>query len=134
MRTEHPTSPSRILVVDDNADAAQTLCSLLAMDGHTVQVAFAGPEALQCVESFRPHIVLLDIGLPGIDGYEVARRIRASYEQPIHLVALTGYGQEADRDRARGAGFADHLVKPVEYSKLQQTLASIAATGSCTDT
>jgi len=128
------TPPSRILVVDDNADAAQTLSSLLALDGHSVQVAFAGPQALQSVESFRPHIVLLDIGLPGIDGYEVARRIRESHPRPIHLVALTGYGQDADRERARMAGFAEHLVKPVEYSKLQQTLASIAAAGSCTDT
>ncbi len=133
-RPDSVASPSRILVVDDNADAAQTLCSLLAMDGHSVQVAFAGPQALQSVESFRPHIVLLDIGLPGIDGYEVTRRIRETHERPIHLVALTGYGQDSDRERARVAGFADHLVKPVEHSKLQQTLASIASTGSYTDT
>ncbi len=125
--TADATAPSRILVVDDNADAAETLSSLLALDGHSVEVAFAGPQALQTVASFRPHVVLLDIGLPGIDGYEVARRIRESHPQPIHLVALTGYGQEADRERARMAGFADHLVKPVEYSKLQQTIASIVS-------
>jgi signal transduction histidine kinase len=126
--------PSRILVVDDNADAAETLSSLLAMEGHSVQVAFAGPQALQSVESFCPQVVLLDIGLPGIDGYEVARRIRENHRQPIYLVALTGYGQDADRERARAAGFADHLVKPVEYARLQQTLAAFATTDSCRDT
>jgi CheY-like chemotaxis protein len=131
-RAANAALPSRILVVDDNADAARTLSSLLALDGHTVQIAFAGPQALEGVESFSPDVVLLDIGLPGIDGYEVARRIRDHHPRPIHLVALTGYGQEADRERARAAGFADHLVKPVEYSKLQQTLAAITA-GSCRD-
>jgi PAS domain S-box-containing protein len=104
----------RILVVDDNADAAEALALALGATGHEVQLASDGPSALVAAAEFAPEVVLLDIGLPGIDGYEVARRLRADKRsQGMVLVALTGYGQEEDRRRARDAGFDHHLVKPI---------------------
>jgi signal transduction histidine kinase len=122
-------SPRRILVVDDNQDGAEMLGSLLALDGHTVETVYSGPEALARLGGFRPDVVLLDIGLPGLDGYEVARRIRADPQwSAVQLVAMTGYGQEGDRERSRAAGFAAHLVKPVEYPALQSVIrAGMAA-------
>ena len=116
----------RILVVDDNADGVEMLARLLQIDGHQVETALSGSEALERMASFRPEVAILDIGLPGLDGYEVARRIRARDEgQPVQLIAVTGYGREEDRDRARDAGFAAHLVKPVEFSALQRVLAGL---------
>jgi CheY-like chemotaxis protein len=113
----------RILIVDDNEDAADSLGMVLGLDGHQVLSAYTGAQALELAHSFKPEIVLLDIGLPGVDGYEVARRIRAlAGLQTVHLVAITGYGQDADKARARAAGFADHLVKPVEFTALQRIL------------
>jgi CheY-like chemotaxis protein len=104
----------RILVVDDNADSAEALALALGATGHEVRLAGDGPSALDVAAEFRPEVVLLDIGLPGMDGYELARRFRASKEwSGIVLVALTGYGQEEDRRRAQDAGFDHHLVKPV---------------------
>jgi PAS domain S-box-containing protein len=121
-------APSRILVVDDNQDAADSLAMMLALDGHEVRQTYAGAPALACLREFRPDVILLDIGLPGMDGYEVARRIR---EEPdganIRLIALTGYGQESDKSRTRAAGFDEHLVKPVELRNLHQALAGGAA-------
>jgi CheY-like chemotaxis protein len=121
------TAPSRILIVDDNQDAADSLAMMLALDGHEVRQTYAGAPALACLREFRPDVILLDIGLPGMDGYEVARRIR---EQPdgssIRLIALTGYGQESDKSRTRAAGFDEHLVKPVELRNLHQALAGLA--------
>ena len=118
-------APSRILVVDDNQDAADSLAMMLALDGHEVRQTYAGAPALACLREFRPDVILLDIGLPGMDGYEVARRIR---EQPdgasVRLIALTGYGQESDKSRTRAAGFDEHLVKPVELRNLHQALAA----------
>jgi PAS domain S-box-containing protein len=103
----------RILVVDDNGDAAESLALVLGMTGHEVRLAGDGPSALAAAAEFRPEIVLLDIGLPGMDGYEVARRLRSGDgPRDMSLVALTGYGQDADRERARAAGFDHHLVKP----------------------
>jgi CheY-like chemotaxis protein len=114
----------RILIVDDNEDAAESLGMVLGLDGHEVVCAYTGEQALEQARSFKPEVVLLDIGLPGVDGYEVARRIRALGDlQTVRLVAITGYGQEADKARARAAGFADHLVKPVEFPALQRILA-----------
>jgi signal transduction histidine kinase/CheY-like chemotaxis protein len=109
----------RILVVDDNIDAAETLGALLELSGHAIRLAHTGHEALVAVAEQRPEIVLLDIGLPGLDGYEVARRIRAdqSAEQPL-LVALTGWGAAEDRRKARDSGFDEHFVKPVEHAQL----------------
>jgi signal transduction histidine kinase len=113
----------RTLVVDDNKDAAESLAMLLSFDGHEVDSVFTPQDALERVASFRPEVILLDIGLPGMDGYEVARRVRqmAGGEQ-IRLIALTGYGQLEDRRLALAAGFDDHLVKPVEPGKLSQAL------------
>jgi PAS domain S-box-containing protein len=118
--------PLRVLVVDDNRDAMESMAMLLGFWGHEVSTAGDGTEALDLVQQQRPHVVLLDIGLPGIDGYEVARRIRAQENvgKPV-LVALTGYGQAEDRQRAREAGFTLHLVKPVEPDALQRALALV---------
>jgi CheY-like chemotaxis protein len=125
-----PAPPRRILVVDDNQDGAEMLGSLLALDGHTVETVNSGPEALARLGEFRPDVVLLDIGLPGLDGYEVARRIRADTQwSGVQLVAMTGYGQEGDRDRSRAAGFAAHLVKPVEYPALRRVIRAGVARG-----
>jgi two-component system, sensor histidine kinase len=117
----------RILVVDDNEDAASTLAALLEMLGHTVGVANSGEKALEAINAFDPHIVVLDIGMPGLDGYEVARRLRARTDlrrRPL-LVAATGWGAEADRDRAFAAGFDRHLTKPIEVDALQQIASSL---------
>jgi len=104
----------RILVVDDNADSAAALALALGAIGHEVRLAGDGPSALDVAAEFEPEVVLLDIGLPGMDGYEVARRLRARKESAgVVLVALTGYGQEEDRRRAQDAGFDHHLVKPI---------------------
>ncbi len=118
----------RILVVDDNVDAAESLSMLLSLEGHEVQVAHDGPTALRLAEVFKPDVVLLDIGLPRMDGYEVACRLR---EQPAQkgllLVALTGYGQDEDRRRSHEAGFHVHLVKPVDLDALRVALAHSGA-------
>jgi PAS domain S-box-containing protein len=117
-------TPLCILVVDDNRDAADSLCMLLRFLGHTPHVAHDGPSALAAVETHRPGIVLLDLGMPGMDGYEVARRIRQRRKSgDIALIALTGWGQEEDRRRTQAAGFDRHLVKPVDLNLLQSLLA-----------
>jgi PAS domain S-box-containing protein len=115
----------RILLVDDMADATDLLGLLLRMWGHEVQVAYTGPAGLEAAEAFRPDVVLLDIRLPGMSGYEVARHIRerARGKEPL-LVAMTGYGQDADRRKAREAGFDHHLVKPIHPDAVQALLAS----------
>jgi CheY-like chemotaxis protein/two-component sensor histidine kinase len=126
--TAEPTGPSlRVLVVDDNVDTAQTLALLLKSLGHGVRMAYTGPTALEAALDYLPSVVLLDIGLPGLNGYEVAKRIR---QRPVHdnivLVAITGYGQETDRQHSREAGFDHHLVKPTNFGKVQQILATVA--------
>ncbi len=126
--TIESTGPSlRVLVVDDNEDAAASSAMLVQAAGHDVRTAHDGLAALQAALDYRPNVVLLDIGLPGLNGYEVAKRIR---QQPaltgVVLVALTGYGQESDRQRALEAGFDDHLVKPTEFGKVKQILASVS--------
>lgn len=115
----------RILVVDDNADSADSLGMLLRLLGHDVRMVYDGPAALSEAERFDPDIVLLDIGIPEMDGYQIARRLRAAraHRRPL-LVAVTGYGQEEDRQRALDAGFDHHLTKPVEMSSLEQLLRS----------
>ena len=114
----------RILVVDDNVDAATSLSELLKMDGHQTQPAFSAEEALSLAQSFTPDVVLLDIGLPRMNGYEVARRLRHSLlRKGVTLIALTGYGQAEDRERAQAAGFDAHLVKPVDLAALTKLLA-----------
>jgi CheY-like chemotaxis protein/nitrogen-specific signal transduction histidine kinase len=110
----------RLLLVDDNVDAVQSLAMLLSADGHDVRIAHDGVGALALMPSFRPDVVVLDIGLPGMDGYEVAQRIRAAANgAPPTLVALTGYGQQEDRQRAREAGFDHHFIKPADIAALQ---------------
>jgi CheY-like chemotaxis protein len=111
---DNPGRKLRVLVVDDNVDAATTLGDLVRAQGHDVRLAHDGPAALAAAVEQRPEIIFLDIGLPGMDGYEVARRLRAANASPAKLVALTGYGQEADRRRAAEAGFTQHLVKPAQ--------------------
>ena len=126
-RVEHPTIPAvTILLVDDNRDAADSMRMLLREAGAEVRVAHDGAEALEAFEACRPRVVLLDIGMPGMDGYEVARRLRAS-PRGAHaaLVALTGWGQDEDRRRVREAGFDHHLVKPADFDTLQSLIASI---------
>ncbi|MGE3849310.1 MAG: ATP-binding protein [Gammaproteobacteria bacterium] len=107
----------RILVVDDNHDAADMLATLLRMSGHETRAVYSAPEALDLVPSFLPEVVLLDIGLPLIDGYELAGRLR-EVTRTLRIVAVTGYGQEEDVRRARAAGFDEHLVKPVDLARL----------------
>lgn len=123
----HVAGLPRILVVDDNRDAADTLGAVLQMLGAEVRVTHDGHAALEAVASFRPAAVFLDLGMPGMDGHEVARRIRADRRapQPV-LVALTGWGQEKDRRATRAAGFHRHLVKPAEIEDLEDVLASLA--------
>jgi PAS domain S-box-containing protein len=114
-----PVRPKRILVVDDHVDAADTLSLMLRFDGHETHAVYSGVDVLDQVEAFRPDLILLDIGLPGMDGYEAARRIRARTPgQHLELVALTGYGQPEDRARALREGFDAHLVKPVNLDEL----------------
>ncbi|MEA3192404.1 MAG: hypothetical protein QOD26_737 [Betaproteobacteria bacterium] len=120
---KRPAVARRVMVVDDNVDAASMLDMLLRSLGHETRVAHDGPEALRMAQEFRPEVVLLDIGMPGIDGYEVARRLRTQAKQrALRIVAVTGWGQDADRQRSREAGFDLHLVKPVDTTDLLQAL------------
>ena len=113
----------RLLVVDDNVDAATTQAAVLRLLGHEVAVAFDGESALEKARAFQPEIVLLDLGMPGMDGFEVARQLRASQGgEAVKLVAQTGWGQEEDRRRTREAGFDAHLAKPVDVAALEQLL------------
>ncbi len=114
----------KVLVVDDNADAAQSLAVLLRLRGHEVHVALGGAEALQMVSLSVPELVFLDIGMPDIDGYEVARRLRSQFHAGLTIVALTGWGTEQDRRRSREAGFDHHLTKPVEMAAVEAVMAS----------
>ncbi|HEY4573202.1 MAG TPA: response regulator, partial [Thermoanaerobaculia bacterium] len=117
----------RVLVVDDNEDAADLLATAARLVGHLVRVAHDGPAALQIAADFQPHVALLDIGLPVMDGYELARHLRALPGlESIRLIAVTGYSQEADRRQTTAAGFARHLVKPIQIAELQEALAGEA--------
>jgi PAS domain S-box-containing protein len=116
----------RILIVDDNVDAADSIAMLLSMEGHQTRTVNTARAALLAAPEFKPEVVLLDIGLPEMDGYEVARRLRAQNgTHRMRLVAVTGYGQPADRRRARAAGFDEHMVKPVEPSVLHEFLRHV---------
>ena len=117
------TDALRVLVVDDHVDAAETLAMLLRLGGHEVRVAHDADSALAAGEGFAPQVALLDIGLPGVDGHELARRLRARpWGRGVRLVALTGWGQPGDRQRAADAGFDEHLVKPVDPERLEAAL------------
>jgi len=122
------TNPCRILVVDDNEDAAELLGDMLEAVGHQVALAHDGPRALDVIDRFIPDIAVLDIGLPVMDGYELAKRIRERLGSSTRLMAVTGYGQEHDRQRSTEAGFESHFVKPLDTEKLLHAIDS-AATG-----
>jgi CheY-like chemotaxis protein len=114
------------LVVDDNEDAANSLALLLKLKGHHVEVAHHGTTALKIAENYRPEMIFLDIGMPGMDGYEVARRLRQHPElKNVVLAALTGWGQQEDRRRSAEAGFDHHLVKPPELKLVDSLLSDL---------
>ncbi len=123
-----PAIRRRVLVVDDNEDSAETLGLALLLEGCDVETAHGGRQALELAERFLPEMVLLDIGMPGMDGYEVARSIRAQpWGADMLLVAQTGWGQEEDRRRSREAGFDAHMTKPLDYSRLMSLMARMPA-------
>ena len=122
--------PRRVLVVDDNVDACESIALILGLGGYDAKCVHDGPSVLQTALDWRPHAIVLDIGLPGMSGYEVARQLRARAEfQGVLLLAMTGYGQQADRNRAQDAGFDRHLTKPVDPQQLQDMLAEGLARG-----
>jgi len=121
-----PSRRLRVLVVDDNADSADSLAMLLELMGHASTIARDGEQAVDLAASYLPDVILMDIGLPGVDGYEASRRIRAQVpHRDVLLVALTGWGQAADRERSRQAGLDQHLVKPIDPEHLESLLASL---------
>ncbi|WP_438028710.1 PAS domain S-box protein [Sorangium sp. So ce233] len=121
----HPPRPLRILIIEDNEDAAESLQALLAMNGYRVEIALSGPAGVEAARSFRPEVVLCDIGLPGgMDGYGVARALKGSLGGSSLMIALTGHGQDEDRRRVREAGFDMHFIKPIDPGSLQELLAS----------
>jgi signal transduction histidine kinase/ActR/RegA family two-component response regulator len=121
-------SEARVLIVDDNVDAASVLADALRDVGYDARIAHDGPAGIEVARTFRPRVVLLDIGLPIVDGYQVAARLRAECAAaPLALVALTGYGQSADRARAKMAGFDEHLVKPVELRSVLEVLERLTS-------
>lgn len=130
-RTQKPTTapaPLTILVVDDNSDGASALSMLLELEGHEVRVAGDGTSALQILASFQPQVVLLDIGMPGMNGYEVARAIRRlPGGHLLRIVAITGWGRERDRARAAEAGIDEHITKPVGVETLKRLFHSVRA-------
>jgi len=127
MNSQQPSAaarkPRRVLVADDNRDAGESLAILLRLDGHEVHVATDGLEAVELFGRVNPDVAILDIGMPGLSGHEVARRIRQlGGASPVTLIALTGWGQRADKDRAAESGFDHHFTKPVEPTVLSQLL------------
>ena len=121
--------PRRVLLVDDNKDVARSLARLLRSLGHDIHVAFSGEDALEAAERVQPQIIFMDIGLPGLTGYDTVREIRSKpWGKGVMLVALTGLGRPADRHRALEAGFNEYLTKPVPLEALQAVLDASAAT------
>jgi CheY-like chemotaxis protein len=122
---EAPPAPRRrVLLVEDNVDARETLTQLLRIAGHEVLPAQDGAEGLRLAASGKPDVALIDVGLPDLDGYEIAKRLRASREGAhVHLIALTGYGGEQDRRLAIEAGFDQHVTKPVDLEELERLFA-----------
>jgi CheY-like chemotaxis protein len=116
--------PQRILVADDNGDAARSLAMMLEVAGHEVRTARDGREAVEAAAAFRPELILMDIGMPNLNGYDACRRIRElPWAKNLLIVALTGWGQDDDRRRSQEAGFDSHLVKPVDPAALELLLA-----------
>jgi CheY-like chemotaxis protein len=125
--TTEPSGASlRVLVVDDRRDAVELLATLLKTAGHEVRTAADGPTALEAALDYRPDVVVLDIGLPGLNGFEVAKRIRKEPTvKHAVLIAMTGYGQPADRQCSKEAGFDHHLVKPADFGEVLRILATV---------
>jgi CheY-like chemotaxis protein len=122
------SSGRRVLVADDNKDAADSLAMVLELSGHDVRVAHGGCAALTLAQTFRPDVALLDIGMPELNGYEVAKELRREpWGTGILLIALTGWGQDDDRQRAKDAGFDHHLTKPLDLDTLETLLANSKA-------
>jgi signal transduction histidine kinase len=120
------SGPLRVLVVDDNRDAASSLSAVVELMGHEVRIGYDGQRAIEIAEEFRPDVVLLDLGMPGIDGYETCRRIRRhAWGNEVRLVAVTGWGQDEDRRKSAAAGFDEHLVKPVKPEALEALLGDL---------
>jgi CheY-like chemotaxis protein len=116
----------RVLIIEDYHDTAETTKLLLNFAGYDVQTATSGPEGLSAARSFRPRVVLCDIAMPGMSGYEVARALRREPALgPVYLIAVTGYGRTEDREKALEAGFDLHLIKPVDLEELRRALESI---------
>lgn len=121
---------ARVLVVDDHAPSAEMVAEILGLEGYDVCIAHSAARALECVEEFAPVVAVLDIGLPDEDGFEVARKIKARNDPaPIHLIALSGYGQSRYPRRAREAGFERYLVKPVDLDELLALVRDLIAAG-----
>ena len=114
----------RILVVDDNHDSADSLAALLSLGGHETHTANDGEHAISEAAKLRPDVILLDIGMPGMDGYQTCRKIRSALGQEVVIVAVTGWGQEQDKDEAYRAGFNAHLTKPADPAALEHLLAA----------
>jgi CheY-like chemotaxis protein len=123
------SSGRRVLVVDDNREAVETLSMLLQLKGHDARVAEDGDEAIAIADSYQPHVIVLDLSLPGMDGYETARQLRGRpYGSQFVLVALTGWSGNDVREKAAAAGFDFHLLKPVDWPDLEQVLNAAPAT------
>ena len=122
-----PPDRLRVVVVDDNVDAAESLAELLRLVGHEVHVTHDGPAGLEAARSLRPDVVLLDIGLPGMDGYEVARRLERRPGFDAVMVAVSGYGRDEDRRASREAGMTHHFVKPIDFRALRSLLDSLSS-------
>jgi CheY-like chemotaxis protein len=117
----------RVLVVDDSKDVADTWCMVIGLSGHEVRSAYTGGGALEIAEVFRPQVILSDIGLPDIDGYELAQKIRSSrWGRSAVLVAVTGWGEEGRKGRSLEAGFSHHLIKPIDPQTIERLLESLA--------
>jgi CheY-like chemotaxis protein len=124
-RSDQPerAATTRILIVDDNKDLATSLARLLELLGHEVEVVFDGLKGIEAARTYRPRVLLLDIGLPNVDGYQVARTLRQEGFNDILIIALSGYGQEEDRRRSREAGMNHHVTKPVDVKTIAELIA-----------
>jgi len=126
--TPEGANSRRVLVVDDSVDGAQAMALILKYDGHDARIAHSGPAAVAEAREFLPEVVFLDIGLPGMSGYEVARELRADPKlREVVLIALTGWGTDEDRRKTREAGFDHHFVKPVELDAVESVLRNLPA-------
>jgi DNA-binding response OmpR family regulator len=119
-------TPLKILIVEDNVDGAESLAMVLRLVGHNVRIAFSAHDGLAAADEFQPEVVLLDIGLPVVNGFEVATSLRERRKEGLAIVAITGYGRSSDRVRAKEAGFDHFFVKPVDPECLTQFLAKVA--------